>query len=230
MNISFYIDVSWMYLCISFGAMLLVSLIMNLQKNHFFTLHVFVRKFGLLDLQSPATPLELAVYINGIFALPKKLRDSSLRALKGNLFLDFLLMPLAYVSIFLLCMQISMKLTSAGHILFAILAWAQIIPWACDIIENIYLLKKIHPDAKPSKSFVHFCFQINEVLKWTFSLGAVVLCISTLAYFWLSGRYFYDSLHFILIILAEIVLFFIFKKLTTKNPKIILDQYRDVVN
>ncbi len=95
MNISFYMNVSWIYFCISFGAMLLVSLIMNLQKNHFFTLHVFVRKFTLLDLQSPATPLELAVYIKGIFALPKQLRDSSLRALKSNLFLDFFINALS---------------------------------------------------------------------------------------------------------------------------------------
>lgn len=226
----FYIDISWDYFCIAFGAMLLVAFIMHLQSNHFFTLHVFVRKFSLIDIESPSTPLELATYINGIYALPEKLRAKSLRALKGNLLLDFLFMPLAYGTIFLLCMQISMKLTSVGHILFALIAWAQVIPWICDIIENIYLLNKIHAETKPSTPSVHKRVQVIEILKWSISLGAVVFSLSTLVYFWLAGVYFYESIHFLIIIIVEIILFFLLKKITSKDPKMILDQYRSVVN
>jgi len=184
----------------------------------------------MLDLVSPATALELATYINGIYALPKQLGEKSIRSLKTNLYLDFLLMPLLYGTIFLLCMQISMKLPSFGHVLFASLAWAQIIPWICDIIENIYLLKKIHPQTIPSTPSVHAKYQLNGILKWSFSLGAVVCSISLLIYFWLTGEYLYASLYFFLIIILEIVVFFVLKKVTTKDPKIILDQYKDIGN
>ena len=86
MNIPFYISNNGVIFCIIFGMVLLTSFIMNLLSKNLYTLHVFVRKFSILDLQFPATALELATYIRGIFLLPKELSSKSLRALKeGNL-------------------------------------------------------------------------------------------------------------------------------------------------
>jgi hypothetical protein len=230
MNTPFYFGIHLNYVCIFLAGTLLASLLMSWLYNNFFTLHVFVRKFSLIDIKSPATPLELATYINGIFLLPKHLQQKSLRSLKGSLCVDFIVMILLYGTIFLLCMHIAEKLTSSGRLLFEVLAWLQLVALICGITGNIYLLQKIHPETKPSPDSVHFLLQIIENLKWAVSLLAVVCSISLMAYFWFTGNYLYSSLHFFIIIIVEIIVFFILKKFLTKNPKVILDQYRDVVN
>lgn len=230
MNTFFYLDVSWEYFCITFGAMLLIYFIMSLLSKNFYTLHVYVRKFSMIDLESPASSLELATFLKGIFKLPVDLAQKSLRSLKGHLFLNFIFMPLIYGSIFLLCMKISIKLTSFGHYFFAILAWAQIIPWICDIIENIYLLQKIRPDSEASTSSVHKAYQIIEIGKWGIALIAMVFSITAMFYFWLTGRYAYDSIQYLLIILAEIIFILILKKLTAKSGKVNLADYQNIGN
>lgn len=230
MNAQYYTEIPLQYLCIVLAIGLLLSIVINILNNHLFTLHVFVRKFSLFDLQSPATPLELATYINGIYILPAELKKSSLRSLKAILFLDFLMMPFLYGSIFLLCMQLSGKFTGAGHPFFAILAWLQIVPWLCNVIQNIFLLKKIHPKTEPSTSSVFALMQIFGLSKWILSLGVLVICISILVYLWLEGNYRTNSLYFFIIILAEILLFLFLKKTTARNPEVILDRYHDVVN
>ncbi|MDQ2719182.1 MAG: hypothetical protein M3Z26_05410 [Bacteroidota bacterium] len=230
MNTFFDINPGWMYFCIVFGAMLLISFIMNQQSKKFYTLHVFMRKFSMIDLESPASPLELATYINGIFKLPQDLSKKCLNALKGNIYLSFLFAPLAYGSVFLLCIKISMQLTSVGHYLFAILAWVQIIPLLCDIIEKIYLLKKIHPDVDPSQLSIHVAYQIIGIIKWSFTLIAIVLCISTIFYFWITGKFSDNSIHYLLITIGEIILFFILKKATSKIGNVNLRSYQNICN
>jgi hypothetical protein len=106
-------DVNLNYICLLLAGALILSLLMSRLFNNYFTLHVFVRKFSLIDIKSPATPLELATYINGIFLLPKHLQQRSLRSLKGSLYIDFILMLMFYGIIFMFCIQISEKLSSA---------------------------------------------------------------------------------------------------------------------
>jgi hypothetical protein len=226
----FYIDVSWVYFCISFGAMLLVALYMNYQSRFYYTLHVFVRKFTLVDLQSPASPLELATYIKGIYLLPRELSKKSLRALKNNLRIEFLFMPLAFGTVFLFCMQISMKLTSVGHWLFAILAWSQVVAWILGMIENFYLLKKISPDVQPSVLSVHKLMGRLDIIKWAILLFAIVAGISVMCYFWLTGRYHYDSVQYLVLIIAEAAVVLVFKKIADKRPKVNLKNYKEVSN
>lgn len=226
----FYIDLSWMYFSIFFGVMLLVALYMNYQSRYYYTLHVFVRKFSLVDLQSPASPLELATYIKGIYLLPPELSKKSLQALKSNLLIEFLFMPLAFGTIFLFCMQISMKLTSVGHWLFAILAWSQIIAWILGMIENFYLLSKIRPDVKPSGLPVHKTMAWIDILKWAILLFAVVSGISVSCYFWLTGRYHYDSVQYLVLIIAEAAVVLIFKKIADKGAKVNLEIYKEISN
>ena len=230
MKESFYIDISLSYLCICLGVLLFLKLIVSVLTNNFYTLHVFVRKFSLLDLESPATPLELATYINGIYALPQELGKKSLRSLKSTLYLDFLVMPFLYGTIFLLCMQLSMKFQIVGRIFFQMLGWLQILAWIFDIIGNVYLLKKIHPKTIPSAKNLHSMMQKNTLSKYIIYLGTVVICISIMIYFWLTGNYSYISLHYFIIIILEIIAFLILKKATAKDPKIILDKYSGVVN
>ena len=207
-----FINIEWGYFCIALGAMLIISFMKSLQSAYLYTLDVIIRKFSILDLEFPATPQEVVIFIKGIFQLPPDLFKKSLHSLKNQLYLDFLFMPAVYGTIFILCMEVSRKMVSFGHDLFAILAWLQFIPWICDIIENIYLLKKIGPEPKASTSVVHKAYLILELFKWGIALIAAVCSISAIFYFWLVGRYSYNSLQYLVTIIAEIALFAIAKK------------------
>jgi hypothetical protein len=215
----FYINIDWNYFCIFFGAMLLISFIMSFQSTNFYTMHVVIRKFNIIDLEFPANARELVTLIRGIFLLPAKLSRKSLHALRKQLYLDFLFMPALYGSIFILCMKVSSKMSSFGHGLFAVLAWAQCIAWLCDIIEDIYLLKKIRPRTKVSKPAVHMAYMALEICKWGIALTASVCSIAAMFYFWLVGRYSGHSIPYLLIVAAEIIVFLIAKKITSKSEK-----------
>ncbi len=212
-----YLEINWIYFCIAFGAMLVISFIMNQQSKNFYSMHMVIRKFSIIDLEFPPSAMELAIFIKGIFLLPDELSKKSLHALKGQLYLDFIFMPAVYGSIFILCMKVSMKMTSFGHVFFAILAWLQCIAWLCDIIENIYLLNKIKSQPVVSKPAVHIAYQINEIIKWGIALTAVVCCVAAIFYFWLVGLYSHNSINYLLIITAELIIIFIAKKITAKN-------------
>ncbi len=228
-DINFYIQIDWIYFCIFFGAMLLMSLIMSVQSSRFYTMHVVIRKFSIIDFEFPVSALELATFIKGIFKLPPELSKKSLRALKGQLLLDFLFMPAAYGSIFFLCMKVSLKMVSFGHSLFAVLAWLQCIAWLCDIIENIYLLNKIKPEPAVSKPPVHKAYQILEAFKWGIALTGIVCSVSAMAYYWLDGRYSQNSFSYLLIIILEIIVFGFLKKITAKSEKEELDKFQSAV-
>lgn len=216
---SFYLTFSWVHFSIAFGAMLLLTFIMSLQSKSFYTRHIIVRKFSILDLQFPASPQELVNYIKGIFQLSPSLTNKVLKNLKGQLYVDFLYMIAAYGSIFILCMKVSMKMTSFGQGLFATLAWLQVISFLCDIIENIYLLKKIKPEPIVSKLSIHKTMQIVIFSKWIIALTAAVCSLAAMGYFWLVGRFSYNSLEYLVLIISELALFIIIQKATAKNNK-----------
>jgi hypothetical protein len=197
----------WNWLCISMAITLFTSFLMHLQSAQFYTNDVLIRKFSILDMQFPATARELPNLINGIYLLPAPQQQKTLRALRGQLWLDFLFMPAFYGSIFLLCMQVAGKMEASGRIFFAVLAWLQFVPWICDIIEGIYLLGKIHPNVPPSTPRIHRAYQLLEVCKWGTFLTATVCALSALLFFWLTGRYETASLQYLLILTGEIVLF-----------------------
>ena len=163
-----------------------------------------------MELEIPATPLELVKIIKGLFELPEDEKTKSVNALKSQLLIDFIFMPLAYGSIFLVCWRVSAKLeTYIGYYVFLVFAVAQIIPWLCDIIENIYLLQKLKEgiNVKPTGDKQHKAYLIMEGFKWGISLTATVCAISAICYFWLTGDYSSISFKYMLIILAEILVF-----------------------
>ncbi|MEO8961520.1 MAG: hypothetical protein ABI325_06550 [Ginsengibacter sp.] len=213
-----------------FGAMLITGFFMHLQSKNFYTLYVFVRKFSMLDLEFPASALELANYIKGIFLLPKELSSKSLRALKGQLYLDFLFIPLFYSSIFLLCLEVAIKMNSWGNYIFTTLALIQVIPLICDVAENIYLLQKIHPNVSPSKPSVHKAYQLLGKIKWIIASVAVVFAISTLFYFWLSGNFSLRSIQFLGVIIGELIIVYILSRITSKRSEINLEKYQNTGN
>lgn len=230
MNFLFYINVSWGCICLTFGAAILIGFFMYLLSKNFYTLHVFVRKFSMLDLEFPVSALELTTYIKGIFLLPKELSQKSLHSLKRRLYLNFLFIPLKYLTVFLLCIRLSQKMSYLGDYIFIILAWIQIIPTVCDLIENFYLLQKLHPDAEISSPATHKNYQLMARTKWGVFLVAVVCSISSLCYFWLIGNFSSHSLKYLIILIAELVVIFILVRVTKNSSKINLDQYQNIGN
>jgi hypothetical protein len=219
-----------LYFCIIFGVMLLLGAFAKLLSKNFYTLHVFVRKFSILDLEFPDSSLQLTTYIKGIYLLPKELAQRSLRSLKTYLYLDFLFIPLVYGSLFLVCLLISNKFHFCGHYIFLFLAWLQLIPLICDAGKNFFLLKKITPDAKVSTDVIHRSYMALEKIKWLLALIATVFSLSSLFYFWVSGKYSAGSFRFMVIIIVEIIVFFILRKLFAKGSKIDLDRYQNIGN
>ena len=227
---TFFFDISPDYFCVSFGAMLVISFIMNRHSRHFYTLHVFVRKFSMIDLELPASPLELVTYIKGIFKLPPALAKSSSQALKANLSLRFLLAPFAYGSLFLASMQLAVRLASFGHWLFGFLAWLQIIPLVCDVLETVYLLKRIDPGVEIPTPKVYKAFQLTALCKWACILVTVVFIVSTVLYLWLTGSYGPFFPHYLLIVASETIIYFALIRFTSKYPEINPDPYQNIGN
>lgn len=199
----------WLLFCLALGVVLITSFIMGRLSRHFYTHDVLERKFSIVDLQWPASPLELVNLVKGIYALPSAKRRRTLAALKKHLYVDFIFMPAAYGAVFLLCMNISWKMTILGPGLFAVLAWLQVVAFGLDIIENIHLLQKIRPDITMSKPGVHKAYEWLEKLKWGIPLFSLICGLSALLYFWLTGRYAVQSLPYAAIVVGEILLFFV---------------------
>ncbi len=220
-----YIEFTWIHFCIAFGMMLFLHLIMSFQSNNFFTKHMVVRKFSILDLEFPPSAIEMVNFIKDIFSLPVAQAKKTSTALRNQLLLDFLFMPAFYGSIFILSMKVSLKMVYFGHKFFAVLAWIQFIAWLCDIIENIYLLNKIRPEPTLSNNNVFKSYEALEVLKWGIPLLTSVCSIAAISYFWLVGLYSYDSLVYLLIIAIEIIIYFAAKKVTTKSEDKLLEKF-----
>ena len=221
----FYFDFGWIYFCGALGVMLFLHLLMSLQSNNFFTKHVVVRKFSILDLEFPPSAAEMVNFIKDIFSLPAAQAKKTSIALRNQLLLDFLFMPAFYGSIFILSMKVSMKMVFFGHKFFAVLAWIQFIAWLCDIIENIYLLNKIRSEPSVPNNAVFKSYEALEALKWGIPLLASVCSIAAISYFWLVGLYSYDSLLYLVIIAIEIIIYFAIKKVTTKSEDKLLQKF-----
>ncbi len=224
----FYIHFSWIHFCIAFGITLLINFIMTFQTRNFYLMHVVIRKFSIIDFEFPASASELTSLVKNIFALPPELAKKSLMAFKSQLYIDFLFMPAAYGSIFILCMKVSSKMIYFGHKFFIFLAWLQLVSWLFDIIENIYLLNKIRPNPVVSTPFVQVLYTAMEIIKWAIPLVAIVCSIAALCYFWLGGRYYSDSLYYVIILLIELTVFFTLKKLTSKTEKQTMENFSQI--
>lgn len=207
------IETSWWMLCIVFGLMLLLTLIMRMLSHYFYTKDVVVKKFSIMDLEAPATAVELVNLIKGLYKLEQPKSRKAVRAVRAQLLLDFIYMPCAYGSVFIVCMLVATKMQTFGVDIFIALAWLQIIPWLCDIIENIYLLSKIKPNPPTSTKTTHSLFLRMQAVKWGIALLGAVCSIAAIAYFWLSHNYSPQVLHYALIIIGEIILFLVLARI-----------------
>lgn len=217
------INDAWGWLCISMGLLLITVFIMMRQSRQFYTMDVVMRRFSILDLEFPGSPNEIPTIIKGVYALPVVQQAKTLAALRGQLWVDFLFMPAAYGSIFLVCIKVAEKMNPAGTSLFTWLAWLQLLPWLCDIAENIYLLRKTGPNVPASTKTIHKAYQWLEITKWGISSIGMVCGLSALLFFWVTGDFDSASLHYLLILVAEAGVFvgLQFIPPPTKSPSLI---------
>ena len=96
--------------------------------------------------------------------------------LKSHLYFDFAFMIGAYGGIASLLMMARNRI---NHSLFRkillFLAFAQLIAWGCDVVENLYLLDwiKNKSDVRPAFSTYHWVV----VIIWVLALGGAILSI-----------------------------------------------------
>jgi len=216
-----HISEGWTIFCFLLGVITVTILIMTFQGRNFYTQDVVLRRFSIMDLQFPSSPLELENLVKGIFALPADRSQKTLRALKGQLYVDFLFMPAAYGAIFILCMHVASKMSTFGQQLFSILAWAQVFAWICDIIENIFLLINLKPGIRISNGGIAKAYLISVLAKWAIALVALVCALSALFYFWLIGRYSEDSLPYLWIIGGELVLLVVIRLIIARKANVL---------
>jgi len=211
----------WLLFTVAFTLLLVVSFIMQRQSDHFYTLDVIVRKFSIMELEVPATPKELYNLISGLFQLPPDASRKSLRALRGQLWLDFLFMPLVYGCIFLLCWRVAYKMQlPVGRYIFLAFAVGQIIPWICDIIENRFLLSQLRPDVKEISKGWHRSYLYMEGVKWGLAITATVCGMGAVMYFWCTGAYSATSLQYMIIIVVEIIVFLLASRSSAKHQQV----------
>lgn len=205
---SFYMYTNWLSFCIAFGLMLFLTFIMNISGRYFFTKDVVVRRFSILDLALAANGAELVNIIKGLYQLPASQSKKAVNAVKTRLYLDFLFMPCAYLSVFILCEKVAGRMHFPfGCRVFLLLAWLQLISWLFHIIENLFLLRKINPNPAVPGAAAYKIYLKMEAAKWGFVLTGTVCSVSAICYFWLTGHYSPNSLHYILIASAEITVF-----------------------
>ncbi|MCZ4222570.1 hypothetical protein [Pedobacter rhodius] len=205
---------NWIYFIGYFNLMLICSFFMSRCARYFYTYNKTIRKFSILDLQFPATPQSLKNLIEGI-GLLEGVSKKVFNALRLQLIIDFFFMPGAYLSILFLCLKTASKSGPVGEVFFLVLAYAQLIAWFCDFVENVYLLFKIHAPDEMSKWFFNV-YKVLEIAKWGLSSFGLFCSLSALLYFWLRGFFYVEHTIYLLVLIVEIVIFILANKLMNK--------------
>jgi hypothetical protein len=180
------IDQGPLWFCLALGAALLLSLLLEQIETRFVKNKARKEQpFTMLDLEFPADRQDLERVLWDIARLGEARALRVRRAIRTHLFLDYLFMPFAYGAIFFLSMLVAGKFPagSAGQTGFALLAWAQLIAWACDIAENAVLWRQVRQDPQPMSKLVFNSFVTLVWGKWGIALAGVALGLSMAAYF-----------------------------------------------
>ncbi|MFY0256302.1 hypothetical protein ACDQ55_20370 [Chitinophaga sp. 30R24] len=214
-----YITTTWSWFCLAIAVLLLTTFIMGQLSKQFYTMHIVLRRFSIIDLEFPAFKGEIKEMVKDIYRLDPAESQRTLWALRKHLWVDFLFMPAAYGSNFLVCMNVAGKLNCSGQTFYVALAWAQAIPWILDVIENIYLLNSLHPSVKAFTPIGLKAWQWLEKFKWGLSLLGMVSGVSALLYFWLTGRYLTSSLPYLAILIGEVLVFIIISLLSASKKQ-----------
>jgi len=165
------------------------TVIMGRQSKAFFTMGTVRKPFSIFDLEFPASPVSAANLLLGIGLLGEEAALKVKRALRGQLYVDFLFMPGVYVGILILCRGAALKTGHWPGTFFCALAYLQLLAWLLDITENLILLSLIKRP-RPFSQGQFKAYGFMELFKWGLPLIGFACASSTLLYFWITGSYF----------------------------------------
>jgi hypothetical protein len=192
----------------AFLVMLITAAIMSALERRFRTHRVINRSFDIMDLEFPVDADELCLVINGIYRIPEQDIAKSVRALKTQLIVDFLFMPAAYGTIFLMCRVVSFYVPDGWHEFFLALGYVQLLAWICDIFENIYLLGHIHPYEKGEKIRFYRLYQFFVYIKWLTALIGAVCAVAAFAFLFFYGSFPSRWFIYLGIVVAALAIYF----------------------
>lgn len=138
------------------------------------------RPFSIFNLEFPGSDENLS-------SLVLKMNDDVKQSVKKHLYVDYVFMAGVYPGIAILCFIAAGAADSEiGSKILLAMGWLQIVPWICDIIENIILLKKInHP--LPIKENLYRLLKYLVGTKFFIAVLGVISTIFSLVYIWLIG-------------------------------------------
>ena len=166
-------------------------------------------RFSMMDLEFPGTTSSISNIMAGIQKLSPHKSRISYKALKNSLYLDFLFMAGLYPCIFLLCINTALRMHHAGRVIFLLLAWSQVFAWIFDILENLYLLRKLKYPV-PARVKMHYLYKKMVTAKWFLATLGAFCSLFALLYYWVSGSFKKSSVNAGLIILGILCLALIY--------------------
>jgi len=207
---------NWNFFLVCFGVMLITSAVMSALARSFFTMGTSKKGFSMFDLELPSSAISTQHLLSGIDQLGGEAVKVK-KALRGQLYVDFLFMPATYLGILFLCHKVAEKAGPIGGPVFYALACLQLICWLCDIIENCVLLSFIKRP-RPYSNFGFFAWNIMESTKWGGSLVGFFSVGFALIYFWTTGHFHKNTAYSLLgLVIETVIIIFIMGRILKKS-------------
>lgn len=208
---------NWDFFLICFADLLITSAIMSAKSRSFFTMGTTKKAFSMFDLEFPSSTFSTEHLLLNIDKLGPEAAAKAKRALRGQLYVDFLFMPGTYLGILFLCHKASLKAGCVGSIIFLVLGALQLLCWLCDIVENCILFSFIKRP-RPYNDAGFKAWTIMEAIKWGGSLIGFFSASSALTYFWITGNYHEKTVCSLsILIVGTVAILFIASKFTKKR-------------
>lgn len=206
----------WFYFAVCFTLFLITTYIMVRLGRHF-CIHKAGADvpFSIMDLMMPLSEREL---VNMCLTMP----ESSKTAVRRQLTVDYLYMFGVYPGVALLCGIAANKMEHIGKWFFWILAAAQLLPWLFDILENIYLARKLRNpvvDEQHPQRFARYIWQVKA--KFIIGFAGAICAVFALLYYWLTADFKPDTPWYLLFMLVELILFVVITNLKPKKKEVL---------
>lgn len=191
-------EAPWPHFILHFTLFLFTTLWMSALARRFRTVDTDLGEvpFSIFDLQFPSSETELCKLLSSATSDGKW-------ALRMHLLVDFLFMIAVYPMIAILCLALGEK-TGMGKYFFWLIAALQMVAFLFDILENLYLLRRLR---KPQVSggFGRFTFFVYA--KFMLAFLGVSVTLPVIFYFWMTGTTAAGTLQYIGIAILEVVVF-----------------------
>jgi hypothetical protein len=133
------------------------------------------------------------------------LSPAAKKALRTQLWVDFLFMAGFYPSIAILCIIMGYK-TDAGQYFFWLMAALQLFAWIFDILENGYCLHKLRKPVVGGTKNAFQSYSFSVYAKFILCLAGVAVSLPALFYCWITGNFDVNSLWYGGVLLIELLI------------------------